>query len=236
MTHRRGARACAAVTPQPQRLRMLAAAVIVAVPVLAGISPRAAAGDPGDASFLQVSIDRVTPDMITTAGRCRRHRQRDRDQRRRPAGARRHGPAGAGRGGHVPAGSAHESRRRHRRVPPRRRLHPAGSVLQRGQSGTFTFSFPRAVDVRAVAGHRAARACIPCSSTPTARPTTASRPASTTAASCCRFSACPLDASVRCCRRADQRRGARHRQAHRRHDVVAVGRPAAAGRPVHRAG
>ena len=38
------------------------------MPVLAGISPRAAAGEPGDSRFLQVSIDRVTPEMVTTTG------------------------------------------------------------------------------------------------------------------------------------------------------------------------
>jgi hypothetical protein len=49
-------------------LRSIAAAVLVALPVLAGIAPRAAAGEPGDTRFLEVRIDRITPEMITTTG------------------------------------------------------------------------------------------------------------------------------------------------------------------------
>ena len=36
------------------------------MPVLAGIAPRAAAGEPGDTHFLEVRIDRVTPEIVTT--------------------------------------------------------------------------------------------------------------------------------------------------------------------------
>ncbi|MBV8965608.1 MAG: hypothetical protein JO191_05460, partial [Mycobacteriaceae bacterium] len=49
-------------------VRFVAAAVLVAIPVLAGITPRAAAGEPGDTRFLEVRIDRVTPDVVTTTG------------------------------------------------------------------------------------------------------------------------------------------------------------------------
>jgi hypothetical protein len=49
-------------------LRFIAAALLVAIPVLAGIVPRAAAGEPGDTRFLEVRIDRVTPDIVTTTG------------------------------------------------------------------------------------------------------------------------------------------------------------------------
>jgi hypothetical protein len=49
-------------------LRFIAAAILVAMPALASASPRAIAGEPGDPHFLQVSIDRVTPDVITTSG------------------------------------------------------------------------------------------------------------------------------------------------------------------------
>ena len=47
-------------------LRFIAAAILVAMPVLAGIAPRAAAGEPGDTHFLEVRIDRVTPEIVTT--------------------------------------------------------------------------------------------------------------------------------------------------------------------------
>jgi hypothetical protein len=49
-------------------LRLIAAAFLVAIPVLTGIVPRAAAGEPGDTRFLEVRIDRVTPDIVTTTG------------------------------------------------------------------------------------------------------------------------------------------------------------------------
>ena len=49
-------------------LRFIAATFLVAIPVLAGMVPRAAAGEPGDARFLEVRIDRVTPDIVTTTG------------------------------------------------------------------------------------------------------------------------------------------------------------------------
>jgi hypothetical protein len=49
-------------------LRLIAAVVLVALPVLAGIAPRAAAGEPGDTRFLEVRIDRVTPEIVTTTG------------------------------------------------------------------------------------------------------------------------------------------------------------------------
>ena len=48
--------------------RFLAAVLLVALPVLAGIAPRAAAGEPGDTQFLEVRIDRVTPEIVTTTG------------------------------------------------------------------------------------------------------------------------------------------------------------------------
>jgi hypothetical protein len=47
-------------------LRFIAAAILVAVPVLPGVAPRAAAGEPGDTRFLEVRIDRVTPEIVTT--------------------------------------------------------------------------------------------------------------------------------------------------------------------------
>ena len=49
-------------------LRFIAATFLVAIPVLAGMVPRAAAGEPGDTRFLEVRIDRVTPDIVTTTG------------------------------------------------------------------------------------------------------------------------------------------------------------------------
>ena len=49
-------------------LRFIVAAILVAMPVLAAIAPRAAAGEPGDLRFLEVRIDRVTPEIVTTAG------------------------------------------------------------------------------------------------------------------------------------------------------------------------
>jgi hypothetical protein len=49
-------------------VRIIAAVVLAAMPVLAGMTPRAAAGEPGDLQFLSVHIDRVTPEMVTTTG------------------------------------------------------------------------------------------------------------------------------------------------------------------------
>ena len=66
MTHRRrraSLRSTAATT-----LRVIAAAVLVAFPLLATIIPRAVAGEPGDVRFLEVRIDRVTPEIVTTTG------------------------------------------------------------------------------------------------------------------------------------------------------------------------
>jgi Family of unknown function (DUF6049) len=58
------------VIPQRRRatLRFIAAAIGVAMPVLAALAPRAAAGEPGDLRFLEVRIDRVTPEIVTTTG------------------------------------------------------------------------------------------------------------------------------------------------------------------------
>src|SRR4051812_23732676 len=53
--------------PRPAALLRLLAAValvtLIAVPI---VTPRAAAGEPGSGSFLQVSIERVTPDVVST--------------------------------------------------------------------------------------------------------------------------------------------------------------------------
>jgi hypothetical protein len=47
-------------------LRLIAVTALLAIPVLAAGAPPAAAGDPGGPKFLQVRIDQVTPEMITT--------------------------------------------------------------------------------------------------------------------------------------------------------------------------
>lgn len=49
-----------------EALRLTAAAALLSTSVLAGAVPQAAAGEPGDMSFLRVSIDRVTPELVTT--------------------------------------------------------------------------------------------------------------------------------------------------------------------------
>jgi hypothetical protein len=49
-------------------LRLVAAAGLLAIYVVAGTPPRATAGEPGDMPFLQVRIDQVTPEVVTTAG------------------------------------------------------------------------------------------------------------------------------------------------------------------------
>ncbi len=49
-------------------LRFITAALLVAMPVLAGVTPRATAGEPGDVHFLEVRIDRVTPEIVTNTG------------------------------------------------------------------------------------------------------------------------------------------------------------------------
>jgi hypothetical protein len=46
--------------------RVLAAVALVTLLAVPGVMPRAAAGEPGAAPFLQVSIDEVTPDVVTT--------------------------------------------------------------------------------------------------------------------------------------------------------------------------
>lgn len=60
------------MTAAPVRVRQLARVLLVlgvlalfAVPVAI---PQAAAGEPGSARFLQIRVDRVTPDIVTTAG------------------------------------------------------------------------------------------------------------------------------------------------------------------------
>ena len=50
--------------------------------VLTGLTPRAAAGEPTATPFVRVRIDQVTPDVVTTYERRRRHRQRHGDQHR----------------------------------------------------------------------------------------------------------------------------------------------------------
>lgn len=67
MTHRAAGRAAATMhvlTPWRLLCMLLAAALVLAPAVL----PRAAAGEPGAAQFLKLSIDSVTPDIVTTAG------------------------------------------------------------------------------------------------------------------------------------------------------------------------
>ena len=47
-------------------LRSLLAVALLTLIAAPAVSPRAAAGEPGSAPFLQVRIDRVTPDVVTT--------------------------------------------------------------------------------------------------------------------------------------------------------------------------
>ncbi|MFZ0834142.1 MAG: DUF6049 family protein [Mycobacterium sp.] len=121
---------------------MLAATVIVAVPVLAGISPRAAAGDPGDASFLHVSIDRVTPDMITTAGDAAVTvngtvtNVGDRPVRDVMVRLEQAAEVTSPQGLRTSLDGATDEYR------PVGDFVPLAPELQRGQSGTFTFSYP----------------------------------------------------------------------------------------------
>ncbi len=58
MTARRGSG-----TVLPRLLAVLALLILIAMPA---VSPHAAAGEPGAVPFLQVRIDRVTPDVVTT--------------------------------------------------------------------------------------------------------------------------------------------------------------------------
>lgn len=58
MTARRGSG-----TVLPRLLAVLAVLILIAAPA---VSPHAAAGEPGSVPFLQVRIDRVTPDVVTT--------------------------------------------------------------------------------------------------------------------------------------------------------------------------
>ncbi|MFY9917015.1 MAG: DUF6049 family protein [Mycobacterium sp.] len=50
-------------TVLPRLLAVLAVLILIAAPA---VSPHAAAGEPGSVPFLQVRIDRVTPDVVTT--------------------------------------------------------------------------------------------------------------------------------------------------------------------------
>lgn len=56
--------AAAALAPS---LRILAAVVLLALLVVPAVVPRAAAGEPGSGSFVQIRIDRVTPEVISTS-------------------------------------------------------------------------------------------------------------------------------------------------------------------------
>jgi hypothetical protein len=47
-------------------VRLIAAAALLAMTLPGAATPKAAAGEPGDMPFLQVRIDRVTPEMVTT--------------------------------------------------------------------------------------------------------------------------------------------------------------------------
>ncbi len=58
MTARRGAG-----TVLPRLLAVLTLLVLIAMPA---VSPHAAAGEPGSVPFLQVRIERVTPEVVTT--------------------------------------------------------------------------------------------------------------------------------------------------------------------------
>ena len=58
MTARRGSG-----TVLPRLLAVLALLILIAAPAVA---PHAAAGEPGSVPFLQVRIDRVTPEVVTT--------------------------------------------------------------------------------------------------------------------------------------------------------------------------
>ncbi|MDT5074894.1 MAG: hypothetical protein QOH82_4214, partial [Mycobacterium sp.] len=46
--------------------RLLAAVALVTLIAVPAVSPRAAAGEPGDRPFLQLHIDTITPDTVTT--------------------------------------------------------------------------------------------------------------------------------------------------------------------------
>ena len=49
-------------TVPPRLLAVLAMLILMAAPA---VSPHAAAGEPGSVPFLQVRIDRVTPEVVT---------------------------------------------------------------------------------------------------------------------------------------------------------------------------
>ena len=106
------------------RARLLAALALLALFVVPLRDlPRAAAGEPGATPFLQVRIDSVTPDVVTTTsdpivtvtGPCQNVGDRPvRDVDGAPR---------ARRCRHVVGWAAHQPRRQRRPVPARRRLH-----------------------------------------------------------------------------------------------------------------
>ena len=159
-------------------------------------APPAAAGEPGAARFLEVRIDRVTPEMVTTTGDADGHRHRHRDQRRRPAGARHRRAARACRGCHVAARPAHQPRRCHRPVPSRSvtssRWHPSCSAARPAHSPVLSGAFAHPRRRSASTSPASTR----CSSTSTAHPTTASRRASTTARFLLPVLGVPADSAV----------------------------------------
>ena len=63
----------------PRLLAVLALLILTAAPAVA---PHAAAGEPSSVPFLQVRIERVTPEVVTHNQRARRHRRRNRAERR----------------------------------------------------------------------------------------------------------------------------------------------------------
>jgi hypothetical protein len=123
-------------------LRFIAAALLVALPALAGIAPRAAAGEPGDTRFLEVRIDRVTPEIVTTTGDATvtvngtvinvgDRPVRDVVVRLEHAGA-----------VTSPQGLRTNLDGTTDQYQPVGDFISVASVLQRGQAGTFTLSFP----------------------------------------------------------------------------------------------
>ena len=104
--------------------------------------PRAGAVEPGATPFLQVQIDSVTPDVVTTTSEPMVTVTGTVTQRRRPAGARCHGASRTRRGRHRVRRPAHQPHRQRRSVRAGRRLHHRGAGTASRTRVPFSLSYP----------------------------------------------------------------------------------------------
>ena len=168
----------------PRLLAVLALLILTAAPAVA---PHAAAGEPRSVPFLQVRIDRVTPEVVTTTSEpvvtvtgtvlnVGDRPVRDVMVRLEHAAA-----VTSSAGLRTNLGGENDQ------FEPVADFITVAPELHRGQNVPFTLAY-RCARRRCRRWASSSRACTRCWSTSTARPTTARPPVSTTPASCCRCS------------------------------------------------